>query len=208
MSGSTTKNDRNAEARVLEYWFGTLDDEWSIPMSRASIWFARSDETDDHIRTAFGADRECAVRGELQTWESSPRARLALIILVDQFSRNIFRGEPEAFAHDGLARRWCLDGLALGHDRSLAAVERVFFYLPLEHAEDLALQHRSVELYEALLATAPDKARGFLANCLDYAQKHREIIQRFGGFPHRNETLGRASTPEESAFLAQPGSSF
>src|SRR5690606_119569 len=138
-------------------------------------------------------------------WLAPPRGRLALVILIDQFSRNLFRGDARAFAHDALARRWVSEGLDAGADRALRAIERVFFYLPLEHSESLADQQRSVALFERLCADVPPALQGTFAGYLDYAVRHRDVIVRFGRFPHRNASLGRATTPEEAEFLRQPG---
>ncbi|WP_234919664.1 DUF924 family protein, partial [Aeromonas veronii] len=134
---------------------------------------------------------------------------LALILLLDQLPRNIHRGTPAAFAQDPLARDLCLKGLSIGADKSLSPLERVFFYLPLEHAESREQQARSVALFEALAAEqAGTPAQATFAGFTDFARRHQVIIERFGRFPHRNDILGRTSTPEEAAFLQQPGSGF
>src|SRR5690606_32287203 len=138
----------------------------------------------------------------------TPQGRLALIILLDQFPRNMYRETPQAFAFDAKARALTLEGLQAGDDQALRPIERVFFYLPLEHAEDLALQHRCVELFETLAASLPEETRKSFDGFTDFARKHRVIVERFGRFPHRNAILGRESTDEEIAFLRTPGSSF
>lgn len=193
---------------VLRFWFGDHPDEVLAIQAQSARWFRREAAFDDQIRTRFGALREAAIAGTLDDWRVSPRERLALIILVDQFSRNLFRASAQAFAHDALARRWCVDGLARGDDRQLLPVERWFFYLPLEHSESLDDQQRSVALFTALRDEASADWRPMFAGALDFAEKHRVIIERFGRFPHRNAVLGRVSTAEELAFLEQPGSSF
>ena len=137
-----------------------------------------------------------------------PAVELALLILLDQFPRNLYRDDPRAWAADASAQRVALSGLARSDDRQLPAVQRVFAYLPLEHAEDSALQQRSVELFEALLAEAAPERRQQFEDYLDYARRHREVIARFGRFPHRNATLGRVSTPQETLYLVQPGAGF
>ncbi len=133
---------------------------------------------------------------------------LALLLVLDQFPRNLYRNDPRAWAADAVAQRVALSGLARGDDRQLPAVQRVFAYLPLEHAEDSALQQRSVALFESLLAEAEPERRPEFENYLDYARRHREVIARFGRFPHRNAALGRPDTPEEKRYLARPGAGF
>src|SRR5262249_54362454 len=146
--------------------------------------------------------------GHLDGWLSSALGHLALIILTDQFPRNIYRGSPRAFEFDHLARAWCIDGLKEGIDRKLRPVERVFFYLPLEHSEDLNDQSLCVSLfYDLAGAVSPELKRPF-SNFVDFALRHQAIIERFGRFPHRNAILGRESTSEEIQFLRQPDSSF
>ena len=148
-------------------------------------------------------------RAASPTGPISPAVRLALILLLDQLPRNIHRGTPAAFAQDPLARDLCLKGLSIGADKSLSPLERVFFYLPLEHAESREQQARSVALFEALAAEqAGTPAQATFAGFADFARRHQVIIERFGRFPHRNDILGRTSTPEEAAFLQQPGSGF
>ena len=175
---------------VLAYWFAPGPE-------RTARWFRGDAATDADVRGRFASTLESATRGELDGWTATPRGRLALIVVLDQFSRTVHRGTPRAFAQDARALALCLDGLACGEDRALAPDERAFFYLPLEHAEDAAMQARSVACFEALAAEAPGAA-GFL----DYAHEHRDVIARFGRFPHRNTILGRCSTPDEEAFLA------
>jgi len=176
---------------VLAYWFAPGPE-------RPTRWFRGDAATDADCRQRFAATLDAAARGELDEWTATPRGRLALIVVLDQFSRNVHRGTPRAFAHDARALALCLDGLARGDDRALAPEERAFFYLPLEHAEDAAMQARSVACFEALAAEAPEQCAGFLP----WAREHRDVIARFGRFPSRNATLGRRSTPDEEAFLA------
>jgi uncharacterized protein (DUF924 family) len=197
-----------AAAEVLEFWFGPDPDDPATPKRQAALWWGKVPALDEQIRVRFAPLRVRAIAGELGDWLATPRGRLAAIILVDQFSRNLFRGDPESFRHDPLARRWCREGLDAGHDRVLRPVERQFLYLPLQHSEDPRDQERSVALYAALVAAVPPEARAQYRDYLRFAQRHREIIERFGRFPHRNGILGRESTPAEAAFLREPGSSF
>lgn len=185
---------------VLDFWFGPP------PLAVRSEWFRKDLAFDERIRALFGAEVDAALDGPLPG-PLSARDTLAHIVLRDQFPRNLFRGQARAFAGDpaalALAQRLIADdGPATGH-RSLQPLERWFVYLPLEHAEDLALQDRCVALFQALAADAP----GF-AEALRYAEAHRDVIARFGRFPHRNAALGRQSTPEELVYLATPGSGF
>ena len=184
---------------ILDFWF----DE-----AHVAHWFAADATFDAQIRMRFGAAAEAAGNGALDDWAATPPGWLALLILLDQFPRNLHRGDGRAWAQDVRAQRVALSGIDRGDDRKLAPLQRVFAYLPLEHAEDIALQQRSVALFEALCADAPSEQRGQFAGFLDYARRHREVIARFGRFPHRNAALGRADTPEESIYLAQPGAGF
>ncbi len=193
---------------VLGYWFGDFPEGSAISAERTRFWFAGGEAVDREIRDRFAGAVERAAAGGLDHWSASPRGALALIILLDQFPRNIHRGSARAYAHDARAIEITVEGMAARQDRSLAIVERAFFYLPLEHAEDLALQRKSVQAFEGLLAEAPAELKPLCEGFLDYAWRHLRIIERFGRFPHRNAALNRASTPEEEEFLRQPGSSF
>jgi uncharacterized protein (DUF924 family) len=193
---------------VLDFWFGGLMEGEPVPPERFNLWFGGARTTDRQIRERFAADVERAGAGEYDGWRVFPRGTLALLILLDQFPRNIYRGSPRAYDFDGRARELCLAGLDEGQDRELNTVQRAFFYLPLEHAEDIALQQRSEAAFAELLRQAPGPLRETCRNFLDYAERHRAIIERFGRFPHRNSPLSRPSTAEEAAFLREPGSSF
>ena len=180
---------------MLDFWFGA-------PGSRErgrprKAWFQKSEPFDAEIHRRFLATWEQAARGELARWQATPLAALALIIVIDQFPRNMFRGTARAFASDSLALAAAGETIAREFDRLLSPVERPFVYLPFVHAEDLAAQRRSLALFQGL---DPEDARS--------AKRHYEIIARFGRFPHRNAILGRESTAEETEFLKQPGSSF
>ncbi|MEQ8334619.1 DUF924 family protein [Nisaea sp.] len=161
-------------------------------------WFEKDPEFDRQIRERFGALVEAASRGELEEWLDTPRGALAYILLLDQFTRNIHRGSGKAFAADAKARAAAAKALAGGYDQDIPDREKAFLYLPFEHSEELADQERSVALFETLGN----------ASLTDYAMRHRDIIARFGRFPHRNDVLGRESTVAEQEFLKQPGSAF
>ena len=193
---------------VLEFWFGELRDDEPVASEKTALWWKKQASTDALIKLHFEQSVRSAAAGELDQWRDSALGRLALIILLDQFPRNIYRDTPAAFAYDSIARDTCLQGLGSGDDQRLKPIQRVFFYLPLEHAEDSALQARSVALFRKLVTdVGADKAKGF-KGYLDFAIKHQVIIDRFGRFPHRNAILQRDSTADELEFLKQPGSSF
>ncbi|WP_286239548.1 DUF924 family protein [Neptuniibacter halophilus] len=187
---------------VLNFWFGPLVDGFT-QSDKSDLWWGGSSEHDRLITELFGAQVRRALRGELDHWADTPRGRLALIILLDQFTRTIYRGSREAFSGDSQALRLSLEGRSSGHDRALEFVERTFFYMPLEHAESLEIQEQCLRCFEEMLLEVPQSKRIQVENWLDFAVQHHEQIKRFGRFPHRNEVLGRSSTPEELAFLLQ-----
>jgi uncharacterized protein (DUF924 family) len=185
---------------VLAWWFGppaTGKD------ALRTLWFVKSEATDREIRERYAPLVEEALQGRLDGWTTGRDSALARILVLDQFTRNIFRDTPRAFAGDALALAAARAMVDAGWDRQLPPARRAFVYMPLEHAEDLAAQDEAVRQFTALAAEAPE-----MAGMLEWAVKHREVVVRFGRFPHRNEILGRASTAEESAFLSQPGSRF
>jgi len=186
---------------VLEFWFGAPGSA-SDGRPRAE-WFRRSDAFDRLIARRFMASIEQALAGGLRDWDAEPGTALARILLLDQFTRNVFRDTPRAFAGDALALAAARELVKSGRDATLPPLQRAFVYLPFEHAEDLGAQDEAVRLFGLLAAGRDD-----LAGMLDYAERHRAVIARFGRFPHRNEVLGRTSTAEELAFLQQPGSRF
>lgn len=192
---------------ILQFWFGSGKDPYEVEESISTRWFAGGDEFDAEIRERFGDHLDRAIRGDYDDWSETPRGRMALILIFDQFSRNIFRDSPRAWSQDLLAQRLTLEGLEEGVDQQLRPIERSFFYLPLEHAEDLHLQEMSVTRFKALANEAPDDSE-MLAGMVPYAVRHHEIIERFGRFPHRNEVIRRPTTPEEAKFLKEPNSSF
>ena len=184
--------------KILAFWFG---DGKERGQSRAQ-WFKKDAAFDDDIRAQFLAIYERAVEGEFADWIHQPYACLALIIVFDQFPRNMFRGTRRAFEADHMARRAARHALAKEHDRALRPVERMFIYLPLEHSENLPDQELCLRLMMELSGFRETRELNV------WAQKHLDIIRRFGRFPHRNVALGRASTPEEIEFLKQAGSGF
>jgi uncharacterized protein (DUF924 family) len=193
---------------VLQFWFGTSSEDAAVAKEKSALWWSKSLERDQEIRRRFESLAAQAAAGELSDWQSQPSGRLALILLTDQFPRNIHRDTPRAFAQDSKALAWCLDGIKSDFDLKLRPIERVFFYLPLEHAESLKHQEQSVKLFRELAESVTRNAKILFEEYLDYAVRHRDTIARFGRFPHRNKILGRGSTAEELAFLAEPDSSF
>lgn len=188
-------------AEVLDFWLGDgLTHEWPT-QDLGKRWFGGGAALDEEIRARFGSQVANALAGGLREWEETPLHRLALTILLDQFTRNVFRASPQAFAGDARAQRLTLQTLARQDDLQLPWVARVFSYMPLMHAEDLPLQDECVARFTRLVADAPAPLKERLQGNLDFARQHRDIIARFGRFPHRNAALGRASTPEESDFL-------
>lgn len=186
---------------VLDFWLGDgLTLGWPSD-DRSALWFGGGPALDAQIRTRFGALVEQALNGELTDWETSIEDRLALVILLDQFTRNVHRGQARAFAGDGRAQRLVLQSLALEQDAELVTIGRVFLYMPLMHAESPALQDECVMKFETLSRQSPPELQQKLQGNLKAAREHADIIRRFGRFPHRNAVLGRASTTEEDAFL-------
>jgi uncharacterized protein (DUF924 family) len=199
---------------VLFFWFGPRPYTAARIQQHARLWFGEPDapeitpQTDDLIRERYANLTLAAERGELSAWESSPRRRLALILLLDQFPRNAHRGTAQAFAFDHVALPLALMGLQFGADAALHPVERVFFYAPLMHAESAEVQEESVAAYRRLRGEAPTELAEILERSLEFALLHQDIVHRFGRFPHRNQALGRASSEQETAWLALEGERF
>lgn len=198
---------------VLEFWFGRDRLTPGLFAERMPGWFDAGDAEaraarDADISSRFGVLTARAAAGALDNWADSPRQRLALILLLDQFPRHIHRGTPRAFATDRRAASLTLDGMQKAADGTLDPGHRVFFYMPLQHSEALDVQEESVAAYRRLLEEAQDEWRNALSGTLDYARLHRDVIARFGRFPHRNAVLDRDTTPEESAWLDSGGERF
>lgn len=193
---------------ILDFWFGSDADDGIVGKEKAVLWWSKHPQIDGEIRQRFEGLVAKAGAGELIAWQATPSGRLALILLTDQFPRSICRDSPRAFAYDAKALAWSLDGVQERADLKLRSIERVLFYLPPEHAESLQYQEQSVKHFRELLDEVGPDLKPIFQSYLDYAVRHRDIIARFGRFPHRNKILGRESTPEELAFLALPGSSF
>ncbi|MBL8300110.1 MAG: DUF924 domain-containing protein [Rhodanobacteraceae bacterium] len=190
---------------ILEFAFGPDEAPATVQERLVQRWFVHDDAFDAEIRRRFADLIDVAIAGELDSWAKSARGRLALLFILDQFPRNLYRNTPGAYAGDSAAQRLALEGIARGDDLAVAPRQRAFCYLPLEHAEDLVLQRRSVALFTALAADPLAVPRQQYETYLDYARRHMEVIQRFGRFPHRNRALGRPSNPDEQAYLSAAG---
>ena len=204
--------DRASELR--RFWFGTLPLTAARFDERMRFWFGGEEpeearhRLDEELRTRFEPLVIEAAQGRLASWAGSPRRLLALILLLDQLPRNLYRGTPRAFATDGDALALALSGIQSGADAALGPAERLFFYMPLQHAESAEAQEESIAAYRRLLAEVSEPLRPAFASTLRFAEEHREIIRRFERFPHRNRILDRPSTPEEQAYLASVPEDF
>lgn len=196
--------------RILNFWFGNLKDNEIPPQECRRIWWIKDDENDKRIKDYFENELALAMKGDLENWELTPSGTLALILLLDQFSRNIYRDTRRAFSQDQKAIEICISGIEKGFDTNLHAAKRIFFYMPFMHSEDMGMQEKSIESYSNLkeLFTTPPPLAKMVSENLNYAYSHYAIVKKFGRYPHRNRILGRESTPEEVKFLTEPGSSF
>nr|WP_228024197.1 DUF924 family protein [Synechocystis salina] len=185
---------------ILNFWFGEPNNQdYGKPRK---IWFIKNPDFDEEVRSHFYTDYEAAAAGKLDSWQTAPESCLALIILLDQLPRNLFRGQWRSFATDPKALSAAQYAVEQGFDQQMIPIKRWFIYLPYEHSENLEHQRQSVALFEQLREDADS------ASTIDYAIRHYQVIEKFGRFPHRNQILGRENTPEETEFLKQPGSSF
>jgi uncharacterized protein (DUF924 family) len=196
---------------VRRFWFGRLPLKPEGVSARLALWFGTgTDEhqADEQVRLRFGPLIERAVAGELAAWADSPRRRLSLILLLDQFPRHVYRGSERAFATDREALQLTLSGMQSAADAALTPVERIFFYMPLQHTELRDAQEESVAAYRRLVNEAPAELSEMFSSALEAAEEHRSIVARFGRFPHRNRVLGRANSADEEAYLRRGSSNF
>jgi len=205
---TNTVENRADPEEILKFWFGELDGFGRASKACQDRWWSKDPALDTQIRQQFGSTHSALVRGELDSWLTGPRTRLAYIVVLDQFSRNMFRDSAAMFASDPLALRAALTGIDAGLHRQLQLDERGIFYMPLMHAEELPLQERCVALFLELANEVTGSARATMLSRVGFAERHRDIVKRFGRFPHRNAVIGRESTPDEVEFLEGPGSSF
>jgi uncharacterized protein (DUF924 family) len=193
---------------LLEWWFGTFESPNEIAADKGKLWFGKRDSQDLEAQTRFGDWVEQALAGGLTEWAQRPEGWLALVLLLDQLPRMIFRDTPKSFSGDLRAQALVAQGIAADFDRQLQPIQRVFIYLVFEHCENLAVQNEAVSRFIELVEQQPEADRAVFTDYLNYAEKHQQVIARFGRFAHRNAVLGRESTAEEIAFLDGPGSRF
>jgi len=193
---------------LLDWWFGSFESANETAADKGRLWFGKRDSQDLEAQTRFGDWVEQALAGGLTDWAQRPEGWLALVLLLDQLPRMIYRNTPQSFSGDLRAQALVAQGIAADFDRQLRPVQRVFIYLVMEHCENLAVQNEAVSRFIELMAQQPEADRAVFTDNLDYAERHRDVIARFGRFPHRNAVLGRESTAEELAFLSGPGSRF
>ncbi|MCP1499163.1 uncharacterized protein (DUF924 family) [Pseudomonas migulae] len=193
---------------LLEWWFGSSESPIETAAEKGKLWFGKRDSQDLEAFERFGDWVEQALAGGLTDWAQRPEGWLALVLLLDQLPRMIFRDSPKSFSGDLRAQALVAQGIAADFDRQLRPIQRVFIYLVFEHCENLAVQNEAVSRYIDLVAQQPEAERKLFTDYLSYAEKHQQVIARFGRFPHRNAVLGRESTAEEVAFLSKPGSRF
>lgn len=194
---------------ILDFWIGPAAEDYLAAQKRNKLWFIKSEKTDRLIQRQYEPVLQALAADQAAAWrDAGPRARLAAIIVFDQFSRNIYRGQTKAFAQDAMALSLAQDALDARDDEVLTEVERSFLYLPFEHSEAPENQARSVDLFERLAREARPAFKPICQNALDYAYQHRDVIAQFGRFPHRNAILGRKNTQAEAVYLAKPGSGF
>lgn len=187
--------------RILDFWF--VDEPMTQPSldSRMERWFGSGPEFDELIRRDFGTLVEKVSDGSLSRWSETIEGRLALIILLDQFRRNIHRGTREAFSRDAMALKLCVEGAMTGAYRDLDPFRQAFFFMPLQHAESLKIQERSLRIYRGLVGAVSETLKATFTTFAEFAELHYDIIRAFGRFPHRNRILGRENTPEEAEYL-------
>lgn len=198
----------NRYIQINEYWFGTLTSPDTLPEQAMGKWFLADESADKYVATNFKDDLERAQRGEYAAWKQSPEGILALILLYDQFSRNMFRGTQDAYKFDDLAGSLCIKSIRDKSDLKLFPIQRTFIYMPLMHCENLTMQIESIKQYTSLYEGAPQTLKPYFKKTLDFAKQHMTIIEKFGRFPHRNKVLGRNTSLKESEFLKQPNSRF
>ena len=193
---------------LLDWWFGSSESPDEVAKEKNALWFGKKKSQDADALNRFGGLVELALKGELSEWTETPQGWLALVLLLDQLPRMIFRDTPKSYSGDKRAQELVSHGLKLERDLALTPLQRTFIYLVLEHTESLTAQDEAIRRFAALVPLLPATNRDYFNQTLDYAKKHRAVIERFQRFPHRNQVLGRTSTVEEVEFLKGPGSRF
>lgn len=208
MGATITDDDQARIEAILSFWF--KEQELSAPQidRRMDIWFGEDSVFDHEIEKEFSDDVDSASEGKLDHWAAEPHGRLALIILIDQFRRNIYRNSAKAFSKDRLALKLCVEGAVEKKDKRLTPIQRVFFYMPLQHAESAKVQAKSLALYNRLAESVSPTYQETFLTVAQFAELHKDIIDQFGRFPHRNQLLGRENTPEEDEYLASDSPDF
>lgn len=200
-AATITDDDQLRIDEILSFWFMAKEQNSPKIDARMDKWFGEDKEFDAEIAGEFSDDVERAAAGELDHWARDPQGRLALILLLDQFRRNIFRNTPDAFAGDKAALKLCVDGAKQKMDMTLPPVQRLFFYMPLQHAESAKVQEKSRRMYRQLADAVSETERETFDTTAHFAELHADIIAQFGRFPHRNRILDRENTPEEQEYL-------
>ncbi len=208
VDATITDDDQVRIDAIIDFWF--REQELSAPQidRRMDIWFGADEVFDHECKKEFSEDVDRASDGKLDHWAHESRGRLALILLLDQFRRNIFRNTTDAFAKDNLALKLCVEGAMVKKDQGLTPIQRAFFYMPLQHAESRKVQAKSVELFSKLAETVSPTYRETFETITQFAELHRDIIEQFGRFPHRNQLLNRENTPEENQYLTDDSPDF
>ena len=208
MDATITDDDQIRIDAILSFWF--REQALSAPQidRRMDIWFGEDEVFDLECKKEFAQDIELASEGKLDHWAHKPHGRLALILLLDQFRRNIYRNTADAFAKDKLALKLCVEGARDKKDQGLTPIQKAFFYMPLQHTESIKVQDKAVEIFKRLAEAVSPTYRETFETMVTFAELHRDIIAQFGRFPHRNKLLGRDNTPEEEEYLAADSPDF
>ncbi len=208
VDATITDEDQARIDAIVSFWFKEQDLTAPQIDQRMEIWFGEDPVFDHEVKEKFADEVDAACLGEISHWAAEPHGRLALILLIDQFRRNIHRGTAEAFATDKLALKLCVEGAMEQKDKGLTPIQRVFFYMPLQHAESKKVQAKSVELYNRLAEAVSATDRETFLTIAQFAELHKDIVDQFGRFPHRNKLLNRENTAEEAEFLAGDSPDF
>lgn len=208
VDATITDDDQIRIDAILSFWFQDKASNTPKIDARMDTWFSEDPDFDREIVEEFGDEVEHASEGRLDHWAHQPRGRLALILLLDQFRRNIYRGKPDAFARDSAALKLCVEGAMEKTDKALPPMYRVFFYMPLQHAESRKVQRRSSKIYNKLATAVSETERATFETVAQFAELHADIVEQFGRFPHRNKLLGRDNTAEEDEYLSADAPGF